>query len=74
MYIHDVIRLYKCLGPRGCFGLVTNWVWQVDSVQVFTFLFDHRLNRLDGRIYSVVLVVSPLVALMINQVSIKPVY
>ena len=30
-------------------------------IHVFTFLFDHRLNRLDGHIYSVVLVVSPLV-------------
>ena len=60
---------YACLSV-----LVTYWVWQIDSVQVFTFIFDHKLNHLDGRIYSVVLVVSPLVALMIDQVSIKPAY
>ena len=39
-----------------------------DSVQVFTFLFDHKLNRLDGPISSIVLVVTPLVALLIDQV------
>ena len=38
--------------------MVTYWVWQVDRVQVFTFLFHHKLNRLDGRTSGVVLVVS----------------
>ena len=33
------------------------------------FLFDYKLNRVDGRTSSVVLVVSPLVALMIDQVQ-----
>ena len=33
------------------------------------FLFDYKLNRVDGRTSSVVLVVSPLVALMIDQVE-----
>ena len=33
------------------------------------FLLDYKLNRVDGRTSSVVLVVSPLVALMIDQVQ-----
>ena len=53
--------------PSGCFCVVTYWVWQVDRVQVFTFLFHHNLNRLDGRTSSVVLVVSPTKACILGE-------
>ena len=38
-------------------------------MSVYLFLFYHKLNRLDGRIFSVVLVVSHLIALMIKLVQ-----
>ena len=49
--------------------MVTYWIWQVDRVQAFTFLFHHKLNRLDGRASSVVLVVSPTKACILGRVG-----
>ena len=38
-------------------------------MSVYLFFFYHKLNRLDGRIFSVVLVVSHLIVLMIKLVQ-----
>ena len=46
--------------------MVTYWVWQVDRVQA---LFHHKLNRLDGRASSIVLVVSPTKACILGRVG-----
>ena len=53
----SVIR--SAYDQEDAFAWLLTGVWQVDRVQVFTFLFHHKLNRLDGRTSSVVLVVSP---------------
>ena len=37
------------------------------TLQVFTFLFHHKLNRLDGRTSSVVLVVLPTKACIVGE-------
>ena len=44
-------------------------VWQVDTVQVVTFLFHHKLNRLDSRTSSIVLVVSPTKACILGELA-----
>ena len=52
---------------EDAFCVVTYWVWQVDRVQVVTFLFHHKLNRLAGRTSNVVLVVSPTKACILGS-------
>ena len=49
--------------------LLTGFGKSVDfiRVQVYTFLFLHKLNRLDGRTSSVVLVVSPTKACTLGE-------
>ena len=50
-----VVLMTKRMFLRGyLLGLASRY-----RVQVLTFLFHHKLNRLDGRTSSVVLVVSP---------------
>ena len=49
--------------------MVTYWVWQVDRVKRSPFLFHHKLNRLDGRASSVVLVVLPTKACILGRVG-----
>jgi len=48
---------------KGCFTLATDRVWQVSLLP--PFVFDHKL----GRHGSVVIVLSPLVSLMMDQVQ-----
>ena len=52
---------------EDAFAWLLTGVWQVDRVQVFTFLFHHKLNRFDGRTSSIVLVVSPTKACILGE-------
>ena len=49
--------------------MATNWVWRV-NYELLPFAFDHKLGRtVSTNIYSLVIVVTPLVFLMVDQVT-----